>query len=222
MSLPRLYTYFRSGAAQRVRIGLALKGVAYESIPVHLVRNGGEHLLPAFKAIDPQARVPVMELSDGTALAQSSAILEYLEETIPEPPLLPAAPIERAEVRRVAAIIGCDIHPLNNVGPLNELHRSGWSDVQVAAWISKWITLGLEAVEQLIGDEAWCFGNRPGLADIYLAPSFSPPGASRFRSTIFGGYRALRVLRRHIQHLSPPHPKINRTPSKRVNSSRSG
>ena len=83
MSLPRLYTYFRSGAAQRVRIGLALKGVAYESVPVHLVRNGGEHLLPAFKAINPQARVPVMELSDGTALAQSSAILEYLEETIP-------------------------------------------------------------------------------------------------------------------------------------------
>jgi maleylacetoacetate isomerase len=145
MSLPRLYTYFRSGAAQRVRIGLALKGVAYESIPVHLVRNGGEHLLPAFKAINPQARVPVMELSGGAALAQSSAILEYLEETFPEPPLLPAAPIERAEVRRVAAIIGCDIHPLNNVGPLNELHRCGWSDVQVAAWISKWITLGLEA-----------------------------------------------------------------------------
>ena len=120
-----------------------------------------------------------MELSDGTALAQSSAILEYLEETFPEPALLPAAPIERAEVRRVAAIIGCDIHPSTMLVPSTELHRSGWSDVQVAAWISKWITLGLEAVEQLIGDEAWCFGNRPGLADIYLAPSFSPPGASK-------------------------------------------
>ena len=78
MSAPRLYTYFRSGAAQRVRIGLALKSVTYDSVPVHLVRNGGEHLLPAFKAINPQARVPVLELSDGTALAQSSAILEYL------------------------------------------------------------------------------------------------------------------------------------------------
>ena len=199
MSLPRLYTYFRSGAAQRVRIGLALKGVAYESIPVHLVRNGGEHLLPAFKAINPQARVPVMELSDGTALAQSSAILEYLEETFPEPPLLPAAPIERAEVRRVAAIIGCDIHPLNNVGPLNELRRSGWSDVQVAAWISKWITLGLEAVEQLIGDEAWCFGNRPGLADIYLAPQLF--SARRFKVPVDHLRRISRVAR-----LTETHP----------------
>jgi maleylacetoacetate isomerase len=179
MSAPRLYTYFRSGAAQRVRIGLALKGVAYDSVPVHLVRNGGEHLLPAFKAINPQARVPVLELSDGTALAQSSAILEYLEETIPEPQFLPVAPIERAKVRRVAAIIGCDIHPLNNVGPLNELRRSGWSDIQIAAWISKWITLGLEAVEQLIGDGPWCFGNEPGLADIYLAPQLF--SARRFK-----------------------------------------
>ena len=85
-----------------------------------------------------------------------------LRRLFPEPPFLPAAPIERAEVRRVAAIIGCDIHPLNNVGPLNELRRSGWSDVQVAAWISKWITLGLEAVEQLIGDETWCFRQRAG------------------------------------------------------------
>jgi maleylacetoacetate isomerase len=199
MSLPRLYTYFRSGAAQRVRIGLALKGVAYESIPVHLVRNGGEHLLPAFKAINPQARVPVMELSGGAALAQSSAILEYLEETFPEPALLPAAPIERAEVRRVAAIIGCDIHPLNNVGPLNELRRSGWSDVQVAAWISKWITLGLEAVEQLIGDEAWCFGNRPGLADIYLAPQLF--SARRFKVPVDHLRRISRVAR-----LTETHP----------------
>jgi maleylacetoacetate isomerase len=179
MSTPRLYTYFRSGAAHRVRIGLALKGVGYESRPVHLVRNGGEHLLPAFKKINPQARVPALELSDGAVMAQSSAILEYLEETIPEPRLLPAAPLDRAQVRRVAAIIGCDIHPLNNVGPLNELRRAGWSDAQVAAWISKWITLGLEAVEQLIGESDFCFGPQPGLADIYLAPQLF--SARRFK-----------------------------------------
>jgi maleylacetoacetate isomerase len=179
MSTPRLFTYYRSGAAQRVRIGLALKGLSYESVPVHLVRNGGEHLLPSFKALNPQARVPVLQLGDGTTLAQSSAILEYLEETTPEPPFLPAAPIERAKVRRVAAIIGCDIHPLNNVGPLNELRRSGWSDSQVSAWIAKWITAGLEAVEQLIGDDRWCFGNEPGLADIYLAPQLF--SAKRFK-----------------------------------------
>jgi maleylacetoacetate isomerase len=179
MKAPRLYTYFRSGAAHRVRIGLALKGVGYDSVPVHLVRNGGEHLLPAFIAMNPQARVPVLELGDGTILAQSSAILEYLEETIPAPPFLPARSVERAEVRRVAAIIGCDIHPLNNVGPLNELRRLGLSEIQVSAWIGKWITLGLEAVEQLIGDEGWCFGKEPGLADIYLAPQLF--SARRFK-----------------------------------------
>jgi maleylacetoacetate isomerase len=102
MGVPRLYTYFRSGAAQRVRIGLALKGVAYDSVPVHLVRNGGEHLLPGFKVLNPEARVPVLELSDGTPLAQSSAILEYLDETIGEPPFLPADPTGRAKVRRIA------------------------------------------------------------------------------------------------------------------------
>ena len=85
----RLYTYFRSGAAHRVRIALALKGIAYESIPVHLVRGGGEHLLPGFRALSPQARVPVLQLADGTALVQSSAILDYLEEIVPLPALLP-------------------------------------------------------------------------------------------------------------------------------------
>jgi maleylacetoacetate isomerase len=199
MSVPRLYTYFRSGAAQRVRIGLELKGVAYESVPVHLVRNGGEHLLPAFKAINPQARVPVLELRDGTTLAQSPAILEYLEETIPQPPFLPFGPVARAKVRRVAAIIGCDIHPLNNVGPLNELRQSGWSDVQVAAWISKWITLGLETVEQLIGDEKWCFGNEPGLADIYLAPQLY--SARRFKVP----FDHLRRITR-VANLTDEHP----------------
>ena len=179
MGAPRLYTYFRSGAAQRVRIGLALKGVAYDSVPVHLVRNGGEQLLPAFKALNPQARIPVLELSDGTLLAQSSAILEYLDETVPEPPFLPADPVGRAKMRCVAGIIGCDIHPLNNVGPLNELRRSGWGDAAVSAWISKWITDGLEAVEKLIGAEAWCFGTEPGLADIYLAPQLF--SARRFK-----------------------------------------
>ena len=102
-------------------------------------------------------------------------------------------------MRRVAAIIGCDIHPLNNVGPLNELRRSGWSDVQVAAWISKWITLGLEAVEQLIGDEAWCFGNRPGLADIYLAPQLF--SARRFKVPVDHLRRISRVAR-----LTETHP----------------
>lgn len=132
-------------------------------------------------------------------LAQSSAILEYLEETIPQPPLLPFDPIARAQVRRVAAIIGCDIHPLNNVGPLSELRRSGWSDSQVSAWIGKWITSGLETVEQLIGDKAWCFGSEPGLADIYLAPQLF--SARRFKVP----YDHLRRISR-VDLLTQAHP----------------
>jgi maleylacetoacetate isomerase len=174
MNAPRLYTYYRSGAAHRVRIGLALKGVSYESVPVHLVRNGGEHLLPPYRAINPQARVPAMQLSDGAIMAQSPAILEYLEETIPQPPFLPRDPIERAQVRRVAAIIGCDIHPLNNVGPLSELRRSGWSDAQVSAWINKWIGCGIsrETTRRRI---ACATRSHPRLKPL---PSFNP--AMRF------------------------------------------
>jgi maleylacetoacetate isomerase len=154
MSKPRLYTYFRSGAAHRVRIALALKGIAYESVPVHLVR----------------ARVPVLELAGGERLIQSPAILEYLEETVPTPPLLPQDPVARAKVRGVAAIIGCDVHPLNNVAVLNTLRQLGQDEAAVQAWIARWITDGLTAVEQLIGDDGWCFGASPGLADVYLVP----------------------------------------------------
>jgi maleylacetoacetate isomerase len=195
---PQLYTYFRSGAAQRVRIALALKGIPYESWPVHLVRNGGEHLQPDFIAINPQARVPAYRLPDGTVLAQSPAILEYLEETVPEPALLPKAPVERARVRRVAAIIGCDIHPLNNIGPLNELRKAGWSDAQVSSWIHKWISSGLHAVEQLIDKDGWCFGENPGLADIYLAPQLF--SARRFKVSYEHLERISRVARLTESH----------------------
>ena len=170
MTLPRLHTYFRSGSAHRVRIALALKGVAYESVPVHLVRGGGEHLTPAFRALNPQARVPVLELASGDALIQSPAILDYLEECFPEPPMLPADPVARAKVRGVAAIIGCDVHPLNNVAALNTLRRSGLDAAAVSAWIAQWITQGFTAVEHLIGEHGWCFGPAPGLADVYLVP----------------------------------------------------
>lgn len=182
MTLPRLYTYFRSGAAHRVRIALALKGVAYESVPIHLVRDGGVQLSPAFRAINPQARVPVLALPDGDMLIQSSAILEYLEETVGEPPLLPTDPVARAKVRGVAAIIGCDVHPLNNVASLNALRRAGLDDPAIASWITQWIMLGLSAVEALIGHHGWCFGPDPGLADLYLVPQvFS---ARRFKVSL--------------------------------------
>ena len=198
MGQPRLYTYFRSGAAHRVRIALALKEIAYESVPVHLVRGGGEHLAPAFRALNPQARVPVLELASGDALIQSSAIIEYLEETVPEPPLLPSDPVARAKVRSVAAIIGCDVHPLNNVGPLNALRRSGLDDAAVSHWIAQWITLGFTAVEPLIGEDGWCFGPAPGLADLYLMPQvFS---ALRFKVALDPFPRIRRVAGLAEQH----------------------
>ncbi len=191
MTAPRLYTYFRSGAAHRVRIALALKGIAYDSVPVHLVRDGGEHRTPAYRALNPQARVPALQLPSGDVLIQSPAILEYLEETVPHPPLLPRDPVARAKVRGVAAIIGCDVHPLNNVAVLNTLRGLGHDEAAVLAWIARWITDGFAAVEQLIGDDGWCFAPAPGLADVYLVPQLF--SARRFRVRLDGFPRIARV-----------------------------
>ena len=191
MNAVRLYTYYRSGAAHRVRIALALKGIAYESLPVHLVRDGGEHLRPAFRTVNPQARLPVLELADGTRLIQSSAILEYLEETVPQPPLLPADPVMRARVRGVAGIIGADIHPLNNVGPLTTLRGAGFDEPAVAAWIAQWITRGFAAVEALIAETGWSFGPAPSLADVYLVPQIF--SAHRFRVPLDAFPRITRI-----------------------------
>jgi maleylacetoacetate isomerase len=195
----RLFTYFRSGAAHRVRIALALKGIAYDGVPVHLVRGGGEHLQPPFRKLNPQARVPVLQLPDGTTLIQSAAILEYLEETVPEPALLPADPVARAKVRGVAGVIGADIHPLNNVAVLNTLRRIGLNEEAVSAWIAQWITRGLEAVEALIGEEGWCLGPAPTLADLYLAPQLF--SARRFKVTL----EPFRRIRR-VDGLAAAHP----------------
>jgi maleylacetoacetate isomerase/maleylpyruvate isomerase len=168
---PRLYTYFRSGSSHRVRIGLALKGIAHDAVPVHLLRDGGEQRRPDYRAINPQARVPCLVLPDGDVLIQSPAILEYLEEVAPAPPLLPADPVQRAKVRGVAALIGCDIHPLNNIAVLATLRQDfGASEDAVTAWIARWITDGFTAVENLIGDDGYCFGPQPGMADVYLVP----------------------------------------------------
>lgn len=167
----KLYGYWRSTSSYRVRIALALKGVAVEHVPVHLVRGGGEQLQPGYRAINPQARLPSLVLDDGTVLTQSPAILEYLEERYPDPPLLPADPVARAHVRAVAAIVGCDIHPLHNSGPLNHLRRDlGTAEPAVQAWIARWIGDGFAAIEALIGPDGFCFGPEPGLADVYLAP----------------------------------------------------
>ncbi|MFT4130483.1 maleylacetoacetate isomerase [Labrys sp. (in: a-proteobacteria)] len=167
----KLYTYWRSTSSYRVRIALALKGLEVEQAFIHLVRNGGEQHGEAYRALNPQERVPTLVLDDGTALTQSPAIIEYLEEAYPVPPLLPANPAQRAKVRAVAAIIGCDIQPLHNLGPLTYLRRTlGQAEPEVDAWIATWAGSGLKAVEALIGDGPYCFGETPGLADVYLIP----------------------------------------------------
>ncbi len=163
----RLYGYFRSSAAYRVRIALNLKGLPYDQVPVHLVK--GEQSAPDYRALNPQGRVPALAV-DGTTLIQSPAILELIEETHPEPPLLPGDPVARAQVRAVAAVIGCDIHPLNNLAVLRRLKAMGHDQAAIDDWIRHWVLEGLSAVEALIGEGPFCFGNVPTLADVYLVP----------------------------------------------------
>ena len=164
----KLYTFFRSSAAYRVRIALNLKGLAYDVAFISLPKN--EQRLPDYMALNPQGRVPTLDL-DGTILIQSPAILEYLDETHPEPPLLPRDPLARAKVRAVAAVIGCDIHPVNNSGTLAYLKGCmGQDEAAVNAWYAHWVVEGFRAIERLIEPGPFAFGNRPSLADIYLVP----------------------------------------------------
>lgn len=167
----KLYGYWRSTSSYRVRIALNLKGIKVDHIPVHLVRDGGEQNQERYRAINPQGRVPALDIGEGQVLIQSPAIIEYLEEAHPAPPLLPRDLAQRARVRAVAAVIGCDIHPLHNSGPLAFLRKTfGHSEPEVAEWIGTWIGNGLAAIEHLIGDDGYCFGDGPTLADVYLVP----------------------------------------------------
>ena len=164
----RLYTYFRSSAAYRVRIALNLKGVAYEAVPVNLLK--GEQRQEGYRAVNPQQRVPSLD-TGGATLIQSPAILEYLDEAYPEPPLLPAGAANRARVRAVASLIACDIHPLNNSGVLSYLKtRLGHDQAAADEWYAHWVREGFDAVEALIEPGPYAFGSRVTLADVYLVP----------------------------------------------------
>ena len=174
----KLYSFFRSSAAFRVRIALGLKGLPYETVPIHLTR--GEHRAEAFRGVNPQRRLPALVLDDGTVLIQSLAIIEYLDEIFPQPPLLPAEPLARAKVRAVAGIIGADIHPVNNSGVLKELRsRFKADESQINAWIAHWILEGFAAVEALIEPGPFAFGSAPGVADICIVPQVN--NARRFK-----------------------------------------
>ncbi len=173
----QIYTYFRSSAAWRVRIALALKDVSATPEFVHLLKDGGQQRTTAFRRKNPMGVVPVLELDDGTLLTQSLAIIEYLEETYPTPPLLPADSIARAKVRAFALAIACDIHPLNNLRALQYLeHTSGQNIEARNAWYHHWIAEGLTALEALLagtGDGPFCFGAAPSLADLCLVPQMA-------------------------------------------------
>lgn len=167
----KLYTYFRSSAAYRTRIALNIKGLTPEAISIHLTKDGGKQHTPEYRAINPQRRVPSLILDDGTILMQSPAILEYLDETHPNPPFLPKDPVQRAKVRAFAALIGCDIHPLNNLAPLQYLRRvMKQEQPAIDAWYQHWVTEGFTALEEMIEPGPYCFGSEVTLADIYLVP----------------------------------------------------
>ncbi len=170
----KLYTYWRSSAAFRVRIALNLKGLAYESVPKHLLRGGGEQHAPDYLALNPQGLVPALD-HDGRLIAQSFAICEYLEEIHPDPRLLPGNAAERAQIRAMALAVACDIHPLNNLRVLQYLRGElSQPDEAVNRWAQHWIAGGFQALEQLIGrystDGRHCHGSAVTLADVFLLP----------------------------------------------------
>jgi maleylacetoacetate isomerase len=167
----KLYSYFRSSAAYRVRIALNLKGIAYETVSVHLVKDGGHNKRPEFRAVNPQMRVPVLVTAGGEHLLQSLAIIEYLDETQPEPPLLPKDPIGRAKARALADLIACDIHPLNNTSPLRYLKNAlGQEQSAIDAWYHHWVIAGFEALEALIEPGPYACGKAVTIADVCLVP----------------------------------------------------
>jgi maleylacetoacetate isomerase len=167
-----LYTFFRSSAAYRVRIALNLKGLTTDMVSIHLQKEGGFNRKPEFRAINPQMRVPALKLDSNDVLIQSLAIMEYLDEVHPQPPLLPSEPARRAKVRALAQVIACDIHPLNNVGPLRYLKNElGQPQPKIDAWYHHWIIEGFAAVEALMsGKGPYSCGHEITLADACLVP----------------------------------------------------
>ncbi|ANQ86838.1 maleylpyruvate isomerase [Azoarcus olearius] len=194
----KLYTYFRSSAAYRVRIALNLKGLDYHPMPVHLARDGGEHRGEDYLAVNPAALVPALA-EDGRVLTQSMAIIEYLDETHPAPPLLPGAPTDRARIRAIAQAIACDIHPINNLRVLQYLGREfGVDEAGRNAWYRHWVETGLAVVEKMLAGDArtgaFCHGDTPTLADCCLVPQVF--NARRFNCRLEHMPTVLRIAER--------------------------
>ncbi|GLR13395.1 maleylacetoacetate isomerase [Chitinimonas prasina] len=205
----KLYTYFRSSAAWRVRIALAYKGLDYEAVPIHLLRDGGQQRSSDYLALNPQGRVPAL-LDDGVVLTQSLAICEYLEERYPTPALLPADLLGRARVRSLAQLIACDIHPLNNLIVLQYLKGTlGQSQETADEWYRHWIRQGFAALEQelvRLGSERYCVGDSVTLADLCLVPQVF--NAHRFKVDM-ANYPRIAAIDAHLSSLpafSQTHP----------------
>jgi maleylpyruvate isomerase len=193
-----LHGYWRSGTSYRTRIALELKGVAYEQRGVDL-RQGAQRS-DAYLALNPQGLVPALEV-DGAVLTQSPAILEWLEEVYPTPPLLPAEPVDRAAVRAMAALIGCDIHPLNNLRVGKALRETFGADQDgIEAWAERWIAPGFAALEAQVARHGggWCFGSAPTVADCYLIPQIY--SARRFKAPLDGFPRLLAIEAAAAEH----------------------
>ncbi|MBI2785616.1 MAG: maleylacetoacetate isomerase [Legionella longbeachae] len=182
----KLYDYFRSTACYRVRIALNIKNIAYEKISIHLVNNGGEQNSPQYRELNPQGLVPCLDIN-GHMISQSLAIMNYLDETYPNPALLPKDPIERATISSLALIVACDMHPLNNLRVLNRLKEQFKpSEDQIMEWYHHWLKTGFDAFEAQLKNihrsEPFCFGNTVTMADLCLIPQVY--NAKRFHFVI--------------------------------------
>ena len=196
----KLYTYFRSSAAYRVRIALNLKKVAYEAVPIDL--RPGEHRRPEYLARNPQGLLPALD-DGGGAIGQSLALIEYLDETHPNPPLLPRSPHDRARVRSMALAVACDMHPLNNLRVLNYLRSPlGQDEAAVDTWYRHWIAEGFRGLEEeakrASGDGRHMFGAQVTLADVCLVPQMF--NARRFKCNV-EPFPTLRAICAHLETL---------------------
>lgn len=196
----KLHNYFRSSASFRVRIALELKGLSYEYLPVHLVK--GEHKQSAYAAVSPSNLVPTLETDEGERLGQSMAIIEYLDETHPQPPLLPADALGRARVRALSQLIACEIHPLNNLRVLKYLVRELKVEEEAKnTWYRHWVREGLLAFERELAQlprGSYCYGDTPTLADCCLVPQIF--NAKRFDVDFSGLERTMAAFDNCMRH----------------------
>jgi maleylacetoacetate isomerase len=205
----RFHGYFRSSSSYRCRIAFNLKGLSPEFVPVHLVRGGGQQKSDAYRALNPQGLVPTLEV-DGLVLTQSPAILEWLDEVHPEPPLLPRDPGERAAVRAFCAAIACEIHPLQNLRVLQYLEATlGQGQEGKEAWCQRWIGDGLAACEALLARRPAtriAFGDQPGMAEVYLVPQIFSAARFKVDLTAMPRLRAIHAACESLPAFADAHP----------------